>query len=94
MSNEFFFANVRLLEERRSQLRSEEARVAVRAKRRSVDVEDLRRRWYLSEDEGGLDVSRKRAYIREAVHAVIVHPAKVGRAKYNPDLLEPIWRET
>ncbi len=93
ISNEFFFSNVRHLEERRAQLRAEQARTAARSRRRVLDIEDLRRRWYLSEEEGGLDVARKRAYIREAVHAVIVYPAKVGRAKYNPDLLEPIWRE-
>ena len=62
-------------------------------KRRAIDVEQLRMRWYAGEDQGGFDISQKRAYIREALHAVIVHPAKVGRAKFNPDLLEPVWRE-
>ena len=55
--------------------------------------EDLRRRWYTPEDDGGLDVMRKRAYIHEALHAVIVHPNGRGRSSFNPDLLEPIWRE-
>ncbi len=36
---------------------------------------------------------RKRAYIHEALHAVIVHPNGRGRSSFNPDLLEPIWRE-
>jgi DNA invertase Pin-like site-specific DNA recombinase len=93
MSNEFFFSNVRHLEERRAQLRTEQSRMAARSRRRVLDIEDIRRRWYLAEEDGGLDVARKRAYIREALHAVVVHPAKVGRARFNPDLLEPVWRE-
>lgn len=57
---------------------------------------DIRRRWYSETDEDRLDLSQKRAYIREALHAVIVYPAGRGngsRDKFNPDLLEPIWRE-
>lgn len=30
--------------------------------------------------------------MREAFRAVIVHPAGKGRAAFNPDLLEPVWR--
>lgn len=93
LSNEFFFANVRHLEEQVAKLRAEQARHAAQVKRRTVDVEDIRRRWYAAEDDGGFDVMQKRAYIREALHAVIVHPAKRGRAKFDPDLLEPIWRQ-
>ena len=93
ISNEFFFANVRHLEEKIARLRAEQSRYALQVERRKLDVEDLRRRWYAPEEEGGLDIMRKRAYVREALHAVIVHPNGRGRAAFNPDLLEPIWRE-
>lgn len=92
MSNEFFFANVRQLEKRLTELRADQGRYVAATTRRAVGVEDVRRRWYLPEEDGGLDVMQKRAYIREALHAVIVHPAGRGRAAYNPDLLQPIWR--
>jgi DNA invertase Pin-like site-specific DNA recombinase len=94
VSNEFFFSNVRHLEHRIGQLRAEEKQHELRIKRRSVDVEEIRRRWYAPEGDGGFDIMQKRAYIREAVHAVIVHPtATQGRTPFDPDLLEPVWRE-
>ncbi len=93
ISNEFFFANVRQIEEKIARLRTEQSRHALQVQRRKLDVDELRRRWYAPEEQGGLDVMRKRAYIREALHAVIVHPNGRGRAAFNPDLLEPIWRE-
>ncbi|MDG6105450.1 recombinase family protein [Dactylosporangium aurantiacum] len=92
ISNEFFFANVRQLEGRMTQLRAEQGRHAAAAKRRVVGVESIRRRWYLAEADGGLDISQKRAYIREALHAVLVLPAGRGRAAYDPNLLQPFWR--
>ncbi|MGW4947208.1 recombinase family protein [Actinoplanes sp. NPDC004185] len=93
ISNEFFFSNVRQVEEKIARLRAEQGRYAVQIERRKLDVEDLRRRWYTPEGDGGLDVMRKRAYIHEALHAIIVHPNGRGRSAFNPDLLEPIWRE-
>jgi Recombinase zinc beta ribbon domain len=94
MSNEFFFSNVRHLEQRIGQLRAEEKQHELRTKRRSIDVEEVRRRWYAPEEDGGFDIAQKRAYVREALHAVIVHPtATQGRTPFDPDLLEPVWRE-
>jgi DNA invertase Pin-like site-specific DNA recombinase len=93
LSNEFFFANVRQLEDQVGRLRADQARYAAQVQRRAVDVGDIRRRWYAPETEGGFDVMQKRAYIREALHAVIVHPGKRGRAKFDPNLLEPVWRQ-
>jgi hypothetical protein len=93
ISNEFFFSNVRQIEQQIAALRAEQSRHALRVERRKLDIEDLRRRWHTPEEDGGLDIMRKRAYIREALHAVIVHPSGRGRAAFNPDLLEPIWRE-
>lgn len=37
-------------------------------------------------------MSTKRTYVRGAFHAVIVRPVGKGRAAFNPDLLEPVWR--
>jgi DNA invertase Pin-like site-specific DNA recombinase len=93
ISNEFFFTNVRHLEEKLARLRAGQGRHAAQRKRRSLDIEDVRRRWYAAEEDGGFDVAQKRAYVREALHAVIVHPGRPGRAPFNPDLLQPIWRE-
>jgi hypothetical protein len=59
----------------------------------ATDISSLRARWYKAEEDGGLPLSQKRAYLREALHAVIVHPAGRGRQAFNPDLLELIWRE-
>jgi hypothetical protein len=45
-------------------------------------------------EDGGFDIMQKRSLIREALHAVIVYPtASRGRTPFNPDLLEPVWRE-
>jgi len=85
------------LEDRIKQLRADQAKDALAAERVSqataTDISELRARWYKNEADGGLPISQKRAYLREALHAVILHPAGRGRRPFNPDLLEVIWRE-
>lgn len=97
VSDDLFFASARQLEDRIRQLRNEQAKHALATQRvtqaSATDIRALRERWYKPEEDGGLPVSQKRAYVREALHAVIVHPAGPGRKPFNPDLLEPIWRE-
>jgi hypothetical protein len=96
ISNALFFEEIPALESEQTRLRTERERYALTAQRAAVDMTDIRRRWYSEDDEDRLDVSQKRAYIREALHAVIIHPVGKGngsRTKFNPDLLEPIWRE-
>ncbi|MEV4375347.1 recombinase family protein [Streptosporangium sp. NPDC049644] len=97
ISNELFFSMAPDLEKRIGRLRAEAqkfmASVERRLTRSSTDVTEIRRRWYLPEEEGGLPLSIKRSYIREALHAVIIYPSGKGRRAFNPDLLEPIWRE-
>ena len=97
ISDELFFGAVKPLEDRIRQLRADQAKHALVAERVSqaatTDISELRARWYQDEAEGGLPLSQKRAYLREALHAVIVHPAGRGRKPFNPDLLEPIWRQ-
>jgi DNA invertase Pin-like site-specific DNA recombinase len=97
ISDELFFSSAQRLEDRIRQLRSEQAKRALTAERVSrataTDIGALRARWYEPEENGGLPISMKRAYIREALHAVLVRPAGKGRKLFNPDLLEPIWRQ-
>ncbi|MGI5200659.1 recombinase family protein [Spirillospora sp. CA-108201] len=96
MTAETYFDLLPDLEEEIGRLRAEknkaEAAADTRRKRASTDIADIRRRWYLAEEDGGLPLSVRRTYVREAFHAVIVHPAGKGRATFNPDLLEPVWR--
>ena len=97
ISDELFFSAVKPLEDRIRQLRADQAKHALAAERlirsAATDISSLRARWYKAEEDGGLPLSQKRAYLREALHAVIVHPAGGGRQAFNPDLLELIWRE-
>jgi len=96
ISNSIYFEQLPLLESDRNRLRSERDRHALTVERAAADISDIRRRWYSEDDEDRLDLSQKRAYIREALHAVIIYPAGRGngsRNNFNPDLLEPIWRE-
>jgi DNA invertase Pin-like site-specific DNA recombinase len=94
ISNTLFFGEVERLEPEIAELRKDRERHALAAQQANTDISDIRRRWYSEDDEDRLDTSQKRAYIRAALHAVIVHPAGRGYGKtFNPDLLEPIWRE-
>jgi multidrug resistance efflux pump len=88
------------LEEQIRELRAEgaayEAAVQRKKARAKTDAAEIRRRWYLAEDDGGYSMSTKRTMLREAFHAVIVHPVGQGRGsrtKFDPDKLEPVWRE-
>ncbi|MEU5877183.1 recombinase family protein [Spirillospora sp. NPDC047279] len=94
ISNGLFFEEVELLEPEIDALRAERQAHELALQKTEIDQTDIRRRWFSETDEDRLDISRKRAYIRSALHAVIVHPAgKHAGNKFNPDLLEPIWRE-
>ncbi|MFD0857098.1 recombinase family protein [Actinomadura adrarensis] len=92
ISNSLFFDEVERLEPEIAQLRADRERHSLAAQQTSADISDIRRRWYSETDEDRLDISQKRTYIRAALHAVIVHPAGKGK-RFDPDLLEPIWRE-
>lgn len=95
ISDGLYFANVEKLEGRIRELTNERNRHAAVAQRAVVDVADVRRRWFTPVEDGGLDLSEKRAYVREALHAVIISPAGKGvgsHGKFNPDLLQLVWR--
>ncbi|MEV6980654.1 recombinase family protein [Sphaerisporangium sp. NPDC051017] len=97
IGNELFFKLAPGLEQEIARLRGEVSKISASAelrRRRAVtDMAEIRRRWYLPESEGGLPISTKRTYIREALHTVIMRPAGRGQKKFDPDLLEPVWRE-
>jgi len=93
ISNTLFFEEVERLEPEIQRLRGERERHTLTAERAAQDLTDIRRRWYSETDDDRLDLTQKRTYVREALHAVIIHPAGKGRRPFNPDLLEPIWRE-
>ncbi|MER6509953.1 recombinase family protein [Nonomuraea sp. NPDC001636] len=97
IGNELFFSLAPGLEKEIADYRTEktkhDASAQLRQSRKATDVEKIRKRWYLLEDEGGLPISTKRTYIREALHAVIMYPAGKGNKKFDPDKLDPIWRE-
>ncbi|WP_242911093.1 recombinase family protein [Actinomadura terrae] len=96
ITNELFFQLIEDLEPEIARLRADRARYELAAQQAERDVTDIRRRWYSETDDDRLDISQKRTYVRECFHAIIVHPAGKGngsRSKFDPDLLEPIWRE-
>ncbi|MBB5075486.1 recombinase family protein [Nonomuraea endophytica] len=97
VSNDLFFSTAAELEKQIARLRTEAqnftASIQRQRSRSHTDVSEIRRRWFLPEEEGGLPLTVKRTYVREALHAVIIYPSGKGRAKFNPDLLEPVWRE-
>ncbi len=95
ISDGLYFMNVEKLEARIRELTNEHNRHAAVAQRAVADVADVRRRWFASTEDGGLDLSEKRSYVREALHAVIVSPAGKGpdsHGKFNPGLLQLVWR--
>jgi DNA invertase Pin-like site-specific DNA recombinase len=95
ISDGLYFANVEKLESRIRELTNERNRHAAFAQRAVADVADVRRRWFTSVEDGGLDLSEKRTYIREVLHAVIISPAGKGvgsHGAFNPDLLQLVWR--
>jgi DNA invertase Pin-like site-specific DNA recombinase len=94
ISNTLFFEEVERLEPEIAELRAERERYSLAVEQSAQDLTGIRRRWYSETDEDHLATSQKRTYIRQALHAVIVHPQGKGHGrKFDPDLLEPIWRE-
>lgn len=94
ISNTLFFDEVERLEPEISELRTHRETHLLASQQAARDVTDIRRRWYSDTDEDRLDISQKRAYIREALHAVVIHPQGKGNSRtFEADLLELIWRE-
>lgn len=89
ISSEVFWPEVRSIEAQIKTLQDEQARRTALAERAALDVHDIRATWF----SGDLELSQKRQYIREALHAVVIHPSGGGRKSFNPDLIELVWRE-
>ncbi|AWS42566.1 recombinase family protein [Streptosporangium sp. 'caverna'] len=95
ISNPLFFAEAERLEAEIARLTTERERHSVAVQRSQADITDVRRRWFSETDDDRLDMSQKRAYVREAFHAIIVHPVGQGngsRSTFDHSKLEPIWR--
>ncbi|MCX5392827.1 recombinase family protein [Streptomyces sp. NBC_00094] len=90
VSDELFFPENRNMEARVKELRADRARHALSRQRAAEVTGDVREHW----TSGRLDLTQKRALIREVLHAVIVLPVGGGgRRPFNPDLLVPKWRD-
>ncbi|MGH9195064.1 MAG: recombinase family protein [Acidimicrobiia bacterium] len=74
------------LERRRDELKLERARFS----------KDLRQAESVSADIGqdfeDLPIERQQAIISHSLSAVLIHPAGRGRRKFDPSLIEPVWR--
>jgi hypothetical protein len=88
ISSEVFWPEVRAIEDQIKILQAESSRHVLLSERATANVANIRARWH----DGRLDLSQKRQYIREAVHAIIIHPAGGGRRAFNPDLIELVWQ--
>ncbi|MFF4270332.1 hypothetical protein [Streptomyces sp. NPDC001536] len=74
------------LERRRDELKLERGRFnKARQQAESLSAD-------IGEDFHSLPIERKRALILHSLSAVLIHPAGKGRRKFDPSLIEPIWR--
>ncbi|MCX5559310.1 hypothetical protein [Streptomyces sp. NBC_00038] len=46
----------------------------------------------IGEDFRSLPIERQQALILHSLSAVLIHPAGRGRRKFDPTLVEPVWR--
>ncbi|MEU4232361.1 recombinase family protein [Nonomuraea sp. NPDC026600] len=89
-----FFAEMKRVDADIDRLARKRQAHAVAVERAQADVTDIRRRWYSDTDSDRLDLSQKRAYVRRVLHAIIVLPSgRTGRAPFDPNLLDLVWRE-
>lgn len=82
-----YFAELPAMEAAERELIADRSRHRTAQAAASARPADIRAEW------ADYTLSQRRARIEDAVHAVIVHPAGRGRHAYNPDLLEPIWKD-
>lgn len=94
ISNEMYFTDARILEERINSLRKEKGKHLASAHRIVTNVADVRARWFSDDPEHGLDLSQKRRYIQSVLHAIIVRPAKRRGPGFDPDRLELVWKQS
>lgn len=74
------------LERRRDELKVERARFSrKRQQAMSLTVDTV-------EDFLALPLEYQQALILHSLSAVLIHPAGRGRCKFDPSLIEPVWR--
>ncbi|MFF0117329.1 recombinase family protein [Streptomyces prasinus] len=77
------------LERRRDELKLERARFHRKAKRAESVSDGVKSRQQLRD----LPIERQQEILLHSLSAVVIHPAGRGKRVFNPDLIEPIWRE-
>ncbi|MGP2435985.1 recombinase family protein [Streptomyces sp. JW3] len=77
------------LERRRDELKLERGRFQREIKRAESVSEGIRSREELRE----LPIERQQEIILHSLSAVVIHPAGRGKRIFNPDLIEPVWRD-
>ncbi|WP_169514648.1 recombinase family protein [Actinokineospora enzanensis] len=92
ISDGFFFETVRSLEMEIDRLRAEQRKFVLSGQQALTTTANIRERWFADDPDVALDLSQKRAFLRLALHAVVIHPAGKG-GRFNPDLLELRWRK-
>jgi hypothetical protein len=96
LSAAVFADELEFIEGELARLRREREGFALISERAAADTSDIRRRWYSEDPDDQLDISQKRAYIREALAVVFVLPVGKGhgsRGKFDPDMLQVHWRD-
>jgi site-specific DNA recombinase len=74
------------LERRRDELKLERGRFnKARQQAESLSAD-------IGEDFHSLPIERQQALILHSLSAVLIHPAGKGRRKFDPNLIEPVWR--
>jgi hypothetical protein len=74
------------LERRRDALlRERRAHMAEQAQSTVITVGSL-------EEFDALPLDRQRALVLKSLEAVVIHPAGRGKRKFDPDLIDPVWR--
>lgn len=86
ISSARYFAILPELEQRERELASERGRHLVDAAALHSRPADIRAGW------PDYDLGQKRTIIERHLSAVVVHPARRG-TRFDPDLLEPVWRD-
>lgn len=92
ITGELYWPQIKRIEREIKTLRAAEAQELLRLKQRVKNLEEVRVRWELPEDEGGYDLGQRRAIIDNYIYAVTIHPSSRRGPGFDPDALEIHWR--
>ncbi len=82
-----YFPVIAELRESERELIADRNAYQVKAAKASSQPADIEAEW------DSYTLAHQRAILTEHLHAVVVNPAGKGRRKFNPDLLELVWRD-